>query len=39
MKNRIFSKENIWALVISLIIILVFILTADTSPSWIYQGF
>jgi hypothetical protein len=35
----VFSKENLWALLLCLIIIAVLILTADSSPLWIYQGF
>jgi|YNPNPStandDraft_1061719.scaffolds.fasta_scaffold22987_2 hypothetical protein len=31
--------ENIWALLLCLIILAVVILTADTAPLWIYQGF
>jgi hypothetical protein len=37
--KRIFSRENVFALLLCVIIILVIIVTADTSPQWIYQGF
>jgi len=37
--RTIFSKENLAALVLCLIIIAVIIMTADQSPLWIYQGF
>jgi hypothetical protein len=37
--KRIFSRENLWALALCLILILVIILTAGTAPLWIYQGF
>jgi len=37
--GRLLSRENRFALVLFLIIMLVIILTADTSPQWIYQGF
>ncbi len=37
--KKIFSRENVWALVVCLIVITVFIFTADSSPQWIYQGF
>ncbi len=37
--RRIFSKENLWALVLCLVVILLIIFTADSSPLWIYQGF
>ena len=35
----IFSRENLAALAVCLIIIAVVIVTADTAPQWIYQGF
>jgi len=35
----IFSRENLLALALCLILIAVVVLTADTSPQWIYQGF
>jgi len=35
----IFSRENLYALLICLILIAILILTADQSPQWIYQGF
>ena len=37
--HRLFSRENLWALVLFLIIIFLVILTASQSPAWIYQGF
>lgn len=37
--RRIFSRENVFALVLTLIIVFTLILTADSSPQWIYQGF
>ncbi|MGD0005588.1 MAG: hypothetical protein ABSE06_15315 [Anaerolineaceae bacterium] len=37
--RRIFSRENLWALVLCLVLILLIIFTADSSPLWIYQGF
>lgn len=35
----IFSRENMLALFLSLILIALVIFTAGTSPTWIYQGF
>jgi hypothetical protein len=35
----VFSRENLWALALCLILIATVILTADQSPQWIYQGF
>jgi hypothetical protein len=37
--NRIFSRENLFALLLCLILIAVLILTADKAPQWIYQGY
>ena len=36
---RLFSRENMYAIALCLIVILVIIVTSDTSPQWIYQGF
>ena len=35
----LFSRENVLAILLCLILIALVILTADTSPTWIYQGF
>jgi hypothetical protein len=37
--RRLFSRENRWALILALILILLTILTAGSAPLWIYQGF
>lgn len=37
--RRANTRENRWALVLCLVIIVLVILTADQSPQWIYQGF
>jgi len=37
--HSLFSRENLLALALCAILIAVVILTADTSPQWIYQGF
>lgn len=39
MYRRIFSRENLYALLLCLIILAVIILTAEEAPQWIYQGF
>ena len=39
MMRRIFSRENLYALLLCLILIALTILTADQAPQWIYQGF
>ena len=35
----LFSRENLLALVICLILIMLIIVTTDNAPLWIYQGF
>jgi hypothetical protein len=37
--RKLLSKENLYALLLSLILVALLILTADQSPQWIYQGF
>jgi hypothetical protein len=37
--RRLLLRENLWALLLCLIIIALIIFTADSSPLWIYQGF
>jgi hypothetical protein len=39
LREILFTRENWLALVLCLIVILLVIFTADTSPTWIYQGF
>ena len=39
MWRRFVSRENLLAVALCLILIAVVIVTADTSPQWIYQGF
>ncbi len=37
--RRLFSRENLLALLVCLILIALVIFTADSAPLWIYQGF
>jgi hypothetical protein len=37
--KSIFSRENLWALLLCLILIALVIFTASSAPVWIYQGF
>jgi hypothetical protein len=37
--HRIFSRENLLALLLALIAIALVVFTADVTPEWIYQGF
>ena len=39
MKEKLFTKENLWAVLLTLIVIAVLIATTDSTPTWIYQGF
>ena len=36
---RFLTRENLLALALCLLIILLIILTTDSAPQWIYQGF
>ena len=36
---KIFSAENVWAILLFLIVIALVVFTTDSSPAWIYQGF
>jgi hypothetical protein len=38
MKFRL-GRENLWALILALVIAALVILTASSAPTWIYQGF
>lgn len=37
--KSLFSRENLYAVALCVIVILLLIMTADASPLWIYQGF
>jgi hypothetical protein len=37
--RRLFSRENLWALLLALALVALVILSSDSSPLWIYQGF
>ena len=37
--RRVFSRENLIALLLCLLIIALLIVTTDSAPQWIYQGF
>jgi hypothetical protein len=37
--RRLLSRENLFALGLCLVIILLVIVTSDAAPQWIYQGF
>jgi hypothetical protein len=37
--RKFLTRENLYAVLLCLILIAVLILTADQSPTWIYQGF
>jgi len=39
MLSRLFSKENLYALLFCLMLIALVVFTADVAPVWIYQGF
>jgi len=37
--NAVFTRENLLALLLALILIALVIFAANTTPAWIYQGF
>ena len=37
--QRLFTRENLIALALCLMLIALVIVTADSAPQWIYQGF
>ncbi len=39
MGRRLLSRENLFALGLCLIVLLLVIVTTDSAPQWIYQGF
>lgn len=39
MLKNIFSRENLVAFLLAMLILLVIIMSADNDPQWIYQGF
>jgi hypothetical protein len=39
MFSKIFSRENLFALLLALFILALIIMMSDSTPQWIYQGF
>lgn len=39
MMRWLFSRENLYALLLCLAVLAILVLTADQAPLWIYQGF
>ena len=39
MRRRLLTRENVFALILCLIVIVVIVMTADQAPLWIYKGF
>jgi hypothetical protein len=37
--KRLLSRENLFALGLCVVVILLLIVTTDAAPQWIYQGF
>jgi len=37
--RRWFTRENLYALILFLILVALVIFTSDQAPEWIYQGF
>ncbi len=39
MRRKLLTRENVFALILCLIVMVVIVMTADQAPLWIYQGF
>jgi hypothetical protein len=39
MKERLFSRENLLAVLLALFVLILIIMMSDSAPQWIYQGF
>ena len=39
MLRKLFSPENLWTLLLTILIILLVIVSTDSAPQWIYQNF
>ena len=39
LRQRIFSRENLLAAALCLIVITLIVVLSDAAPQWIYQGF
>ncbi len=37
--RRVLSRENLLAVIICLLLVLLTVMSAETAPLWIYQGF
>jgi hypothetical protein len=37
--KSLLSRENLWAVVLALVLAALVIMTASSAPTWIYQGF
>lgn len=37
--SAILTRENLWALLLALVLVVLVVLTANSGPRWIYQGF
>ncbi|MFO7320305.1 MAG: hypothetical protein DIU68_001115 [Chloroflexota bacterium] len=38
-RRKLLTRENLFALGLCILILLMIVVTADTAPRWIYQGF
>jgi len=39
MKKCLFTRENLWALILFMVIVILLVVTSSTAPVWIYQEF
>jgi hypothetical protein len=38
-KRTVLCRETLWALVLVVLLLSIAVMTADNTPTWIYQGF
>jgi hypothetical protein len=38
-RNMLFTRENLLAIALGILLILIVVFGIDTAPTWIYQGF
>lgn len=39
MNGKVIKNETLLAIVVALVIVMAYIMTSDSAPIWIYQGF
>jgi predicted PurR-regulated permease PerM len=39
LQKHLITRENVFALILCIVLLLLVIVTAESAPQWIYQGF